>query len=86
MAIVSSHSPRAKTFLAHESSQQTVNITAQMQYMQKRVCTYWLCSPGVYWCAECFIYHLGCTKNNLSTPGLIKLQKTPKKRFTNAHQ
>ena len=26
MAIVSSHSPRAKIFLAHESLQQTVNI------------------------------------------------------------
>ena len=26
MAIVSSHSPRAKNFLAHESLQQTVNI------------------------------------------------------------
>ena len=43
--------------------------TAQMQYMQKRVRTYCLCSPGVYWCAECFGYHLACIENNLSSPG-----------------
>ena len=34
----------------------------------KRVRTYCLCSPGISWCAECFGYHLACTKNHLSTP------------------
>ena len=35
----------------------------------KRVCTYCLCSPGVYRCAEGFAYHLACAENNLPTPG-----------------
>ena len=51
-------------------------VSANSKYPQhkclscsKRVCTYCLCPPGVYRCAECFGYHLACTKNNLSTPG-----------------
>ena len=58
MAIVSSCYPRAKNFLVHESSQQTVNIRSTNAIHAKRVRTYCLCSPGVYWCAECFSYHL----------------------------
>ena len=69
MAIVSSCYPRAKTFLAHESLLQTVNICSTNAIHAKRVHSYCICSPGVYWCAECFGYHLACTENNLSTPG-----------------
>ena len=50
-------------------------IQANSQYLQhkctscsKKVCTYCLCAPGIYQCAECFGYHLACTKNNFSTP------------------
>ena len=51
-------------------------VSANSEYLEhkcvscsKGVCTYCLCSPGVYWCAECFRYHLACTENNLSTLG-----------------
>ena len=55
------------------------NVSANSKYPQhkyvscsQRVRTYYLCSPGVYRCAECFGYHLVCAENNLSTPGRIQ--------------
>ena len=66
----SHHATQEQNFFwnTHRRSKQRISA-AQMQYMQKRVRTYCLCSPGVYQCAECFGYHLACTENNLSTLG-----------------
>ena len=50
-------------------------VAANSEYPQhkcntcnKRVRTYCMCSPGIYQCAECFGYHLACSKNNLASP------------------
>ena len=67
LAIVSSSSPYKKFGNVDHCCKQCISST-QVYDLQKRVCTYCLCSPGVYQCAECFGYQLTCSKNNLSNP------------------
>ena len=67
LAIVSSCSPY--NFFRHVNHHHKQCIsTTQVYDLQERVCTYCLCSPVVYQCAECIRYHLDCSKNNLLTP------------------
>ena len=71
LAIVSSGSPY-EFLLGMLIISTKVHILNTSVQPAKKVCTYCLCSQGVYQCAECFRYHPACSENNLSTPSCIQ--------------
>ena len=52
----------------------------------QRVCTYCLCSPGVYHCPECFGYHLACCQEQSFNTTRLNSAAKKKRGDINDHQ